>query len=93
MRDVPEMPEFDVEAFVARLDGLGMKLSAVPLADGRLRVSRWCMTTAYDHARDIEALWQGHIGDDQGRMDVLAAHLATRKVSRGTDRAGSASAG
>lgn len=76
MSELPQSPGFDVEAFVTKLDGLGVKLSAVALADGRIRVSRWSMITASDHAGDIEALWKGQIGDDQGRMDLLAAHLA-----------------
>jgi hypothetical protein len=71
-----EMLEFDVEAFIAKLDGMGMKLTAVPLADGKFRVSRWCMMAANDHAQQIQDLWTRQIGDDQGRIDVLAAHLA-----------------
>lgn len=70
------MADFDVEAFISKLDGMGMKLTAIPLADGRIRVNRWCMMTAYDHAQQIQDLWTGQIGDDQERMDVLAAHLA-----------------
>jgi hypothetical protein len=71
-----EMLDFDVEAFIAKLDGMGMKLTAVPLADGRFRVSRWCMMTANEHAEQIQDLWTRQIGDDQERVDVLAAHLA-----------------
>ena len=37
------MPEFDVETFVARLDRMGLKLTSIPLADGKLRVNRWRM--------------------------------------------------
>lgn len=73
---MPEMPDFDVAGFVARLDRLGMMLSAVALADGRFRVNRWRTIAATEHAGDIDALWQGQIGNDQGRLDVLAAHLA-----------------
>jgi hypothetical protein len=72
------MADFDVEAFVTRLDGMGMKLTAIPLADGRFRVSRWCMMRANEHAEQIHELWMRQIGDDQGRIDVLAAHLAGR---------------
>jgi hypothetical protein len=71
-----EMVDFDVEAFIAKLDGMGMKLTAIPLADGRFRVSRWCMMTANEHAQQIDDLWTKLIGDDQERIDVLAAHLA-----------------
>ena len=70
------MPNFDVEAFIAKLDGMGVKLTATPLADGRFRVSRWYMMTANDHAEQIQDLWSKQIGDDQERIDVLAAHLA-----------------
>ncbi len=70
------MADFDVEAFIAKLDGMGMKLTAIPLADGRFRVSRWCMMKANEHAQQIQDLWTGQIGDDQERIDALAAHLA-----------------
>jgi hypothetical protein len=89
--DMPEleMPDFDVEAFVTKLDGMGMKLTAIPLADGRFRVSRWCLLNANEHAQQIDDLWNGQIGDDQKRIDVLAAHLAkvaprdTARISSG----------
>jgi hypothetical protein len=71
-----EMPDFDVEAFIAKLDRMGMKLTVVPLADGRFRVSRWCMMNANEHTQQIQDLWTRQIGDDQERIDVLAAHLA-----------------
>jgi len=71
-----EMADFDVEAFISKLDGMGMKLTAIPLADGKFRVSRWCMMKANEHAQQIQDLWTRQIGDDQERIDVLAAHLA-----------------
>jgi hypothetical protein len=71
-----EMPDFDVEAFIAKLDGMGMKLTVVLLADGRFRVSRWCTMKANEHAQQIQDLWSRQIGDNQERIDVLAAHLA-----------------
>jgi hypothetical protein len=71
-----EMADFDVEAFITKLDEMGMKLTAIPLADGRFRVSRWRMLNADEHAQQIEDLWRGQLGDNQGRIDVLAAHLA-----------------
>jgi hypothetical protein len=80
------MPDFDVEAFIAKLDGMGMKLMAFQLADGRFRVSRWCMMTANDHAQQIQDLWTRQIGDNQERIDVLAAHLvkaAPQETARG----------
>ena len=71
-----EKPDFDVEAFIDKLDRMGMRLTAIPLADGKLRVSRWCMMKANKHAQQIQDLWARQIGDDQERIDVLAAHLA-----------------
>jgi hypothetical protein len=70
------MPEFDIGAFVATLERMGLRLTAVPLADGRLRVNRWRMPDAAENAKQIQDLWSAQIGDDQGRMDLLAAHLA-----------------
>ncbi len=93
-----EMADFDVEAFVAKLDGMGVKLTAIPLADGRFRVSRWCMMNANEHAEQIQDLWTRQIGDDQARIDVLAAHLVkalpreTVRISSGRPRAAADSA-
>ena len=70
------MPEFDIEVFVAKLERLGLRLTAVPLADGRLRVNRWRMPGAAENAKQIQDLWAAQVGDDPGRMDLLAAHLA-----------------
>src|SRR5260370_22032123 len=70
------MPDFDVEAFITKLDRMGMKLTAVALADGKLRVNRWCMLNAAEHAQQIRDLWTTQIGNDRQRIDVLAAHLA-----------------
>jgi hypothetical protein len=75
MRKRRRAPDFDVEAFISKLDGMGMKLTAIPLADGKFRVSRWCMMKANEHAEQIQDLWTTQIGDDQKRLDVLAAHL------------------
>ena len=80
MRKQRRAPDFDVVAFIAKLDGMGMKLTAVLLADGKFRVSRWCMMKANENAEQIRDLWTTQIGDDQRRIDVLAAHLA--KVQR-----------
>jgi hypothetical protein len=70
-----EMPDFDVEAFVTELDRMGVKLTAIPLADGKLRVNRWCMLAATEYAQQIENLWITQIGNASERIDVLAAHL------------------
>ena len=71
-----EMQEFDVEAFVAKLDEMGVKLTAVPLADGKFRVNRWRMMNAVEHSKQIQDLWTTQIGDNQDRIDQLAAHLS-----------------
>jgi len=70
------MQEFDVAAFVAKLDHMGLKLSTIPLADGKLRVNRWRTLKAAEHTQQIQDLWATHIGSNQERMDLLAAHLA-----------------
>lgn len=69
------MPDFDAEAFITKLDRMGMKLTAVPLADGKLRINRWRMLDACDHTQQIQDLWSTQIGNDQERIDVLAAYL------------------
>jgi hypothetical protein len=69
------MPEFDAEAFVVRLERLGVKLTAVPLADGKVRINRWRMLNAGDHAQQIEDLWNLQIGENQANVDLLAAYL------------------
>jgi len=68
--------EFDVEAFVTQLDGMGLKLTAVPLADGKYRVNRWRTMDAVQHRQKIQDLWTSQIGNSQSRLDTLAAHLA-----------------
>jgi hypothetical protein len=80
------MPHFDVEAFVTELDRMGVKLTAIPLADGTLRVNRWCMLNATEHAQQIENLWITQIGDDRERIDVLAAHLIRTAPLQAGDR-------
>jgi hypothetical protein len=79
------MPDFDVEAFITKLDRLGMKLTAVALADGKLRVNRWCMLNAAEHAEQIRDLWATQIGNDRERIDVLAAHLANAAAGEAVD--------
>jgi hypothetical protein len=79
------MADFDVEAFIAKLDRMGMKLTAVALADGKLRVNRWCMLNAAEHAQQIQDLWTTQIGNDRDRIDVLAAHLANAAAGEAVD--------
>jgi hypothetical protein len=71
-----EMQEFDVEGFVAKMDRMGLKLTAVPLADGKYRVNRWRMMQAVEHTKQIQDLWTSQIGGNQARIDQLAAHLS-----------------
>jgi len=79
------MADFDIEAFITKLDRMGMKLTAVPLADGKLRVNRWCMLNAAEHAQQIQDLWTAQIGNDRERIDVLAAHLANAAAGEAVD--------
>jgi hypothetical protein len=79
------MPDFDVEAFITKLDHMGMKLTAVALADGKLRVNRWCMLNAAEHAQQIQDLWTAQIGNDRERIDVLAAYLANAAAGEAVD--------
>jgi hypothetical protein len=69
------MPEFEVEKFVAEMDRMGLKLTAVPLANGKYLVNRWRMSGAFEHTKQIEELWTSQIGNNQSRIDQLAAHL------------------
>jgi hypothetical protein len=79
------MADFDVETFITKLDRMGMKLTTVPLADGKLRVNRWCMLNAAEHAEQIQDLWTTQIGNDRERIDVLAAHLASAAAGEAVD--------
>ncbi len=79
------MPDFDVEAFIIKLDCMGVKLTAIPLADGKLRVNRWCMLNATEHAQQIQDLWTTQIGNDRERIDLLAEHLAKTASPQATD--------
>ena len=76
------MPEFHVDAFIAELERLGLKLTATRLLDGTYRVNRWRMPDAITNAQQIEDLWATHIGDDKARMIPLGAYLARRPSNR-----------
>lgn len=80
------MAHFDVEAFVARLDHMGMKLTVVPLADGKLRINCWRMLNAREHIQQIRDLWTTQIGHNQERINILVTYLdkaAPRAVGYG----------
>jgi hypothetical protein len=71
-----------MEAFVAELDRLGMRLTALQLADGKFTIYRWRMRGAHEHAQKIETLWASQIGEDQSRIDLLAAHIMRAERTR-----------
>jgi hypothetical protein len=71
-----EMFEFDIETFVSKMDRMGLKLTAVPLADGKYRLNRWRTMQAFEHTQQIQDLWAPQIGSNQNRIDQLAWHLA-----------------
>jgi len=74
--------EFDVEALVAKMEGLGLRLTAVTLADGRYRINRWRSMDAVTRGAQIQALWSAQIGGDPGRSEKLAAHLLETTAAR-----------
>ena len=76
------MSEFDIDAFVAELERLGLKLTATQLPDGTYRINRWRLPAAIANVAQIENLWNAQIGDDTSRMVLLAASLARRPLNR-----------
>jgi hypothetical protein len=76
------MPEFEVEAFITELERMGMKLTALQLADGTLKVYRWRMGDARENAPQIDALWNSQVGEDPARIDLLAAHIIRNENAR-----------
>ena len=80
------MSEFDCTGFVANMEQMGLKLTAVRLADGKYRINRWRLPQAIEHAQQIEDLWSSQIGDNQPRMDLLAAHVLLKAPRTTTNR-------
>lgn len=76
------MSEFDVEAFVAEMEGFGLKMTAVTLPDGRYRVNRWRTMDAVAHGLQIKNLWSARIGSDPARVEKLATHLLVTTAAR-----------
>jgi hypothetical protein len=76
-------PEFDAAAFLAELDSMGMKLSALQLADGTFKVYRWRMRGARERVKEIEELWDAQVGGNQARIDVLAKHIIRAQQASG----------
>jgi hypothetical protein len=72
------MPQLGVEAFVANIERLGVRLSATRLADGRMRLNRWRTPDAVINAQQIEDLWASQIGDSAERIDELTKYLLRR---------------
>ena len=77
------MNAFDVESFVAEMDRMGVKLTAVPLADGTVRVNRWRTMQAVEHGHRIDHLWGMQVGhvqrfelDSLDELDSLFAQLS-----------------
>jgi hypothetical protein len=78
--------ELELEAFVTELDRLGLRLTALQLADGKFKIYRWRMRGAHERAKEIEALWKSQIGEDQSRIDLLAAHIMrAERIRSGND--------
>jgi hypothetical protein len=65
---------------------MGVKLTVIALADGKLRVNRWCMLTATEYAQQIENLWITQIGNASERIDLLAMHLIKTAPLEAGDR-------
>jgi len=72
------MDDFNVGDFVATIESLGLKLGAVPLADGTVRLTRWRMPHAVANADKIDSLWATRIGEDSARLEQLASHVMQR---------------
>lgn len=70
------MDYFDVSSFVAKLEGMGLKLTTIPLADGTIRINKWKLPDAAERPEEIEKMWLSAIGENQARIGALAAHLS-----------------
>ena len=62
------MTEFDPQGFIAELERMGMKLTALQLADGKFKVYRWRMQGARQNALQIETR-EDRIGENQARIE------------------------
>jgi hypothetical protein len=72
------MDGFDAADFVAANERLGLRLCAVPLADGTHRLTRWRLPEAVANAGKIATLWAAKVGEDPGRLEQLTTHLIGR---------------
>ena len=75
------MSEFNAAAFVAELEWMGVKLTAVPLADGTMRINRWRMLHASENIQRIQQLWINELGENQARIALLASFLGARTAT------------
>jgi hypothetical protein len=76
------MNDEEISSFVADLARLGTRLTALQLADGKLKVYRWRMQGASTNRLEIEVLWKSKIGQDQSRIDALARHILRTEQGR-----------
>jgi len=76
------MGEFNVNDFVATIERLGLLLAAVPLADGKFRLSRWRLPDAVIHAQEIENLWTTQVENQPDRIEQIAARVMQRTSQR-----------
>jgi hypothetical protein len=72
------MPQLSIEALVTDIEGLGLRLSATRLADGKTRLNRWRTPDGVVNAKRIDDLWATHIGDSVERIDELTKYLLRR---------------
>ena len=82
------MDFFDVSGFVSKLERIGLKLTATSLADGTTQINKWKLPDAAEKAEEIEKIWVSAIGENQARIDALAAHLSRPIHTDGKPSAG-----
>jgi len=73
------MSEFDVEAFITQLDRMGMKLTALRMADGKFKVYRWRLVGASEHAQQIEDLWNSQ-GSGRDVVGIMSGVISDKLI-------------
>ena len=63
-------PEFDVAALIAALDRWASSSRHAAGRSGRLKVYRWRMRGAREHARKSMTSGNAQVGEDQARIDI-----------------------
>jgi len=66
------MSESDAVVFTQEIERMGVKLTAIRLADGQYCINRWPMINAIS-PQHVDGIWAANIGDDQGLIDLSAA--------------------